>query len=270
MGNTGGRLGWRRHDPCCAGRRLADRRAAVLKLVGTLQVAPRPANSRGTQGALGRPFGRPAANDRWAPVLLLNATSVDTGRRVVASELLPTYGDGTRLFAEAYDTFVELGRTFHRDGSELKDDAEIKLADIPLSTAAALSARFPIVSPYGALRNPDASEAADRVVDGGYFENDGVTTAFELARAMVGREMRPIIIHITNDPIGRYDTRNGEGNVVDYARAPDLPKPRVRLFRERIRPSNGPVRHTWWSCCRGGPQHPAREGANGLCPIPGL
>jgi hypothetical protein len=56
----------------------------------------------------------------------------------------------------------------------------------------------------------------------------------ELARAMVGREMRPIIIHITNDPIGRYDTRNGEGNVVDYARAPDLPKPRVSAFFESV------------------------------------
>jgi hypothetical protein len=190
--------------------------------------------ARAEHKALGRPFGRPAANDRWAPVLLLNATSVDTGRRVVASELLPTYGNGTRLFPEAYDMFVELGRTFHREGSELKDDCQIKLIDIPLSTAAALSARFPIVSPYGALRNPDASEAADRVVDGGYFENDGVTTAFELARAMVDREMRPIIIHITNDPIGRYDTRNPEGNAIDYARAPDLPKPRMSAFFESV------------------------------------
>src|SRR5205823_5503881 len=113
------------------------------------------------------------------PVLLLNATSVDTGRRVVASELEPIYRDGKRLFPEAYDVLAELGRTFERAPSEdgvpvYKEGPPAPAPDIPLSTAATLSARFPVVSPYGGLRNPAAIEAADRLVDGGYFENDGV------------------------------------------------------------------------------------------------
>jgi hypothetical protein len=61
------------------------------------------------------------------PLLLLNATSVDTGRRVIASELQPTYPDGNgqeqRVFPEAYDLFEELPQR-----------------DIPLSTQQSLAA----------------------------------------------------------------------------------------------------------------------------------
>jgi len=53
--------------------------------------------------------------------------------------------------------------------------------DIPLSTAATLSARFPLISPYGALPGDDPKRPSERLVDGGYFENDGVTTAFEIS-----------------------------------------------------------------------------------------
>ena len=120
--------------------------------------------------ALGRPFGRRDVK-LWTPVLLLNATSVDTGRRLVASEIEPTYGDGKRLFPEAYDLFAELERTFTRSQVQGEtvyvDAAAAPVPDIPLSTAATLSARFPVVSPYGGIRNPAAIEVADRLVDGG-------------------------------------------------------------------------------------------------------
>jgi hypothetical protein len=71
-------------------------------------VARRASNGR---KSLTRPFGRPHP-DFWTPLLLLNATSVDTGRRVIAWERKPVYGAGKRLFAEAYDMFAELRRTF--------------------------------------------------------------------------------------------------------------------------------------------------------------
>jgi hypothetical protein len=189
--------------------------------------------------ALGRPFGRPDV-DFWTPVLLLNATSVDTGRRVVASELEQTYGNGKRLFPEAYDVFAELRRTFSRaqsDGETVYTDAApAEAQDIRLSTAATLSARFPVVSPYGGLRNPDAIAVADRLVDGGYFENDGVTTAFQLARALteIDGDVRPVIVHITNDPVGRYDVRDPQGRVNNLARPPDVPKARPSAFFESV------------------------------------
>ena len=49
--------------------------------------------------------------------------------------------------------------------------------DLRLSTAALLSARFPIISPAGVLRNDADASFGDRVVDGGYFENSGLSTA---------------------------------------------------------------------------------------------
>src|SRR5262249_42130235 len=65
-----------------------------------------------TRSGRARPLGYAAAAARWAPLLLLNATSVDTGRRVIASELWPSYRDRSgqerRVFPEAYDLFEEL------------------------------------------------------------------------------------------------------------------------------------------------------------------
>ena len=52
-----------------------------------------------------------------------------------------------------------------------------------LSTAAHNSARFPIISPAGEIRNRQ-HQIVDRIVDGGYFENYGALGAMELAQAI--------------------------------------------------------------------------------------
>jgi hypothetical protein len=191
---------------------------------------------------LERPFGR-ANGAFWTPILLLNATSVDTGRRVIASELEVLYGaDKKRLFPEAYDIFEALSRTFKNDGSSAgryHEGPAVAAPDISLSTAAILSARFPIISPYGGLRNEASEQVADRLVDGGYFENDGVTTAYELARALVDLDdsIHPVIVHITNDPVARYDFRDEKGQTINTERPPDPPKARNSgLFESLINP----------------------------------
>ena len=65
------------------------------------------------------------------------------------------------------------------------------LDDIRLSTAAHNSARFPIVSPAGEIRN-----------DGGYFENYGALGAMELAQAIraIEPKLAPFVLVISNDP----------------------------------------------------------------------
>ena len=63
-----------------------------------------------------------------------------------------------------------------------------------------MSARFPIISPAGVLRNKD-DDAVDRVVDGGYFENDGLATATDIGLLLVEHGLRPVILHVTNEPI---------------------------------------------------------------------
>ena len=75
------------------------------------------------------------------------------------------------------------------------------LDDVPLSTAATNSARFPVISPPGAVRNTK-DNIIDRIVDGGYIENYGAITAMELAVAVnaVQRELAPFVLIISNDP----------------------------------------------------------------------
>jgi hypothetical protein len=75
------------------------------------------------------------------------------------------------------------------------------LDDVRLSTAAHNSARFPVISPPGAVRNAKHN-VVDRIVDGGYIENYGALTAMELAVAMSALEPRlaPFVLVISNDP----------------------------------------------------------------------
>jgi hypothetical protein len=148
----------------------------------------------------------------WRPLLLLNSTSVETGRRFVFSTLAPTYAPSQfpslslDWLANAYD--------FHATV-----DSDNGSRDTSLVAAAHNSARFPVISPAGALyplggavkqgigSPPPASSAATattalfgRLVDGGYFDNFGALTARDLAVALASEKLHPFIILITNDP----------------------------------------------------------------------
>ncbi len=117
-------------------------------------------------GTFEEPFdGLWARAPRGVPSLVLNTTEVDSGQRVVVSNLVFSAGQSPAL-------------------------ASLRAMDgrlVPcLSTAACLSARFPIVTPAASLRSPaDALHPGKhRLVDGGYFENTGVATAMEMFYAM--------------------------------------------------------------------------------------
>ena len=121
------------------------------------------------------------------PALFLNGTRVESGKRIITSNV--PINPGTRIdFADAEDAEVKLGN----DNSH----------DMPLSTAAHMSARFTYVSPAGLL--PDGGH----VVDGGYFENSGAATALEVlyeVEAAIqseasGEVVVPVIIEIRNGP----------------------------------------------------------------------
>jgi len=126
----------------------------------------------------------------YVPVLLLNATSVERGNRVIASNIRITP-----------DEFLA------------SDDLMNKIApatDVPLSTAAHLSARFTYVSPAARFVS-DNSHA----VDGGYFENSGATTGVDILRKIsllrndpdpnkqaIVANVAPKVIMISNSPVG--------------------------------------------------------------------
>ncbi|MGB6910020.1 MAG: hypothetical protein WBE01_09860 [Methyloceanibacter sp.] len=156
---------------------------------------------------------------KWVPLLFLNTTDVDTGRRVIASPVDPRVcgkfngkceTSMQRLFPDAYDLHQLLadnpqaGRRLNQQGFVFdalypgRNGDRIQ-TDILLSTAAGLSARFPFVSPPGNLKNK-AGNLVARVVDGGYFENFGAGTAIEIANRLRLTRLDPVIIEITNDP----------------------------------------------------------------------
>lgn len=73
------------------------------------------------------------------------------------------------------------------------------MRDVRLSTGGTMSARFPVLTPNGTIIDADG-ENIDHVVDGGYFENFGATSAHELAEALECYGLKPFVILVKNEP----------------------------------------------------------------------
>jgi hypothetical protein len=163
----------------------------------------------------------------WLPLLFLNGSSVTTGRRIIVADATPWYCvraerdphtlEPRLFYSKAFDFFEIAGSsaidagTGHVQSRAIKNDdacdphrryeaAYNEAPDIRLSTAAAMSARFPIISPHGAVRNL-SNRVVDQVVDGGYFENDGLATALDIAKALKDFDLKPLVIRITNESL---------------------------------------------------------------------
>jgi hypothetical protein len=115
----------------------------------------------------------------WVPLVLVNGTSVETGKRIITAPVRAS----AAIFEDSYDFFDLVKRP------------------VRTSTALLNGARFPIVSPAGTLYGPDGPRG--RIVDGGYFENGGIETMYDLARYIrstpVGQKREMILIEIDND-----------------------------------------------------------------------
>jgi hypothetical protein len=129
-------------------------------------------------------------NDKtWLPALIINGTSEKTGRRIITSNL----SIDPNFFTDAIDYF-DMVRPQH---------------DIAVSTAAHNSARFPYIDAAGTLMTPKTG-TTDRIVDGGYFENFGAGSIYDLLRALdkkrsafeedKGRKIKFFVIQISSDP----------------------------------------------------------------------
>lgn len=122
----------------------------------------------------------------WRPVLLLNATHQETGRRMITSHVKVE----RNVFFDSYDAL------------------QILNSDVRLSTAAHNSARFSWVSPAGNLISATVpSHNRGYILDGGYFENYGAATALELARNAIEvidpkheNKVKLVILQISSDP----------------------------------------------------------------------
>jgi hypothetical protein len=160
---------------------LADRGRA---LEGAWEAAWRGAFEKSNRFAepMQQLWANPATTLR-VPSLLLNSTRVERGNRVIASNIRIESG----VFDDAVDLYDVIGN------------------DLPLSAAVHNSARFTYVSPAGTLIAHDTGKAWGQVVDGGYFENSGGTTALEVLAALKSSpgwaKVLPVVISITNDPV---------------------------------------------------------------------
>jgi len=168
--------------------------------------------------------------DVWMPALFLNTTWVETGKRLLVSNL--------RVLPEKPGDEVE----FNDVGDLHRFYAEQAL---PFSTAIHLSARFSYVSPAGGLVKKD--KLYGRVVDGGYFENSGATTVIEILKALnqlskpgnVWEKVKPVVIHISNEPVDalytdiRIDSDNKNPHTEPAGILAELLSPPITLLNTR-------------------------------------
>lgn len=139
----------------------------------------------------GDEYRDPTKVNSWLPSLFLNGTSVEGGCRIITSDLRIFPGrpvrrnesgqlvdpGGPGQLPQSEDTFNKLSFRPNDATNPSAHAWEIK-GDIPLSTAADMSTRFPVVSPAGLF--PDGTH----VVDGGYFDNSGAATAWDMIRSL--------------------------------------------------------------------------------------
>ena len=122
-----------------------------------------------SQLSMASPFSRLLSQERWIPALFLNGVHQETGKRLITST-------------------AEIQNTTFIDAADFFD---LVRYDLRLSTAVLNSARFPIVSPSGALlryENNDESQKpipVGHVIDGGYFDNNGSVTTHEAASTVL-------------------------------------------------------------------------------------
>lgn len=145
-----------------------------------------------------------------APALVLNTTVVETGERLVLSPFkidLPYLKDIRTVACKE------------------KDNKEI---DFPLSTAAILSARFTLVTPVGWFDRCDSEKDGKnlqqkaRLADGGYFENSGISTAYEIGKRLEeilekdikDKKIKVIYLALTDQPSSEIPKAGGFNEVM--------------------------------------------------------
>jgi hypothetical protein len=116
------------------------------------------------QNLLAKPFYFDPNENR--PLLLMNATRIVTGQRAVISPVLLKSDKGPEYPFAMYP-LTEKGAPW-----------------LQLSTAAVISARFPVISPPARLSLGDGEPVS--LVDGGYLDNTGALTAKAVLDEMKG------------------------------------------------------------------------------------
>ena len=135
---------------------------------------------------------RPSPND-VQPGLVLMTTNTTTGEPMAVSHF--------RFQRRAADKQTGCPEDIPLD--TLWDEAPG--IDVPLSTAAFMSARFPIFSPAARV---ETSQGAKHFVDGGYYDNSGVLAALDIYRGIRCKagSAKIVVIRIENSEVDAPDS----------------------------------------------------------------
>src|SRR5882757_2603680 len=120
------------------------------------------------------------------PAFTMNTTSYEDGLRVLLANYRIPDPDNSEDWPDARPNYK--ARSFLATYSSGKRKAVAFTPDLPLATAAQLSAAFPYIS--SAARVPlsvDAQVNAPHFVDGGYYDNDGTASVVEFLRFALAR-----------------------------------------------------------------------------------
>jgi|FEC22Drversion2_1045045.scaffolds.fasta_scaffold01007_9 hypothetical protein len=139
-----------------------------------------------------RPDGQPRPG---MPIWLANGADAATGNRMMTVPFNPFTGEAN----EPLDWPIRGAR----------DTLGLLGADVQISTAINNTARFPFLEPFGTLLSKKNGKRVGALIDGGYFENEGLQTALDLAdwlkdknrggKGAKGRPVEPIIVVATGD-----------------------------------------------------------------------
>lgn len=120
------------------------------------------------------------------PAFTFNTTSEETGNRFLLSDYTvpPPQPNSNKLETDFVpsESFLEVYAQKNDCGNTEKGGANKCNADLPLATAARLSATFPYVS-SGTRIPPQYQARAYHFLDGGYFDNDGTASVIEFLKS---------------------------------------------------------------------------------------
>ncbi len=134
------------------------------------------------------------------PAFTMNTTTVEGGDRFLLANYQIPYYESPGLTPQAAESFLQVygGAQFTSGQGKLS-------TDLPLATAAQLSATFPYVSSAATFPAVRGMEGV-HFVDGGYYDNDGTASAIEFLRAALdglpagSSPVRILLVEIRNSP----------------------------------------------------------------------
>lgn len=181
------------------------------------------------------------------PAFSFNTTVVETGGRFLLSNYaVPAVGSAGDIGSDFLpaESFLQ---AYAQEPNCRPGDTKCFYADLPLATAARLSATFPLVS--SATRIPQRfARRASHFVDGGYFDNDGTSSVTEFLYSALRKGVLPAGAKILLVEVRDSDDLDPTTNIDDLRHqtgaAPEtgVPPPKAWKTKDQIL---APVEGLW-------------------------